>query len=241
MAAGGKELRRFSVYRRLMAENSQAVASDKEEAYDRAHGTENRVGYGESPAIVVVDLQNGETDPEHRMGSDLSQVIENTNELAAVAHEHDVPIVWVRTYYTHPDAKDAGVWQKKVPGLKTWIEGSKWVELDERLNVAEDDYVLQKRHASCFHDTELGSLFTAWGIDTVVLTGCSTGGCIRSTAIDANAMGYRPIVPDGCVNERSKELHNVNLFEIDTRFGDVQPMDEVEEYLASPGDYAGPL
>lgn len=203
----------------------------REEIYEKAKMDNARVGYGKRPAIAAIDLQYGETDEEHPMGSDLSGVIERTNELVDVAHEKGVPVFWTRVVYKHPDAADAGLWTKKIPAIADWTEGSRWVEIDDRCHVGEDDHILDKRHASSFHETELDSMLTAWECDTLIVTGCSTSGCVRATADDASAHGYHTIVPETCVDDRSEEQHLSHLWDIDRKFGDVEPTDSVRGYL----------
>lgn len=213
-------------------ETDSTDEASREEIYERGSmANDNRCGFGESPAIVAIDLQYGETDPAYPMGSDVSSVIENTNDLVDAAHEKGVPVIWSRVVYSHPDAIDAGMWTTKLPAIADWIEGRREVELDERCHVGADDHVLDKRHASCFHETELNSLLTAQGVDTVIVTGCSTSACVRETAADANAYGYRSIVPETCVGDRSDRQHEAHLFDIDAKFADVEPKETVEEYL----------
>jgi nicotinamidase-related amidase len=204
----------------------------REEIYEKGlMADDNRCGFGDRPAVVAIDLQYGETDPEYPMGSDLSDVIANTNELVDVAHEKDVPVVWTRVVYRHPEALDAGMWTEKMPAMRDWIEGRREVELDDRVHVADGDHVLDKRHASSFHETELNSTLTAQDVDTVIVTGCSTSACVRETAADASAYGYHSVVPETCVGDRSDEQHEAHLFDIDAKFADVEPTERVKQYL----------
>lgn len=204
--------------------------SEKQQIYAEAGIGEGRVGYGKSPVILVIDLQRGETDPSSPAGSDLSTVIEYTNEVIDAARSRGSPIVWVRLVKPSqtPNAK---LWAKKTPATRNWTEDSKWVQFDDRLAIAESDQILEKPHMSAFDGTELQSMLTAWGADTLILTGCSTSGCVRATAKDAIFRGYRPIIPEDCVGERSEENHRHNLWEIDTKLGDVRPTEEVISYL----------
>jgi nicotinamidase-related amidase len=206
----------------------------REEIYEKGLMIgDNRCGFGEWPAIVVIDLQYGETDPQYPMGSDLSSVIEHTNELVDIAHEKGVPVVWSRVVYKHPEAIDAAMWTKKLPAVKNWIEGRREAEMDERCHIGDDDHILDKRHASCFHETELNSMLTALDVDTVIVTGCSTSACVRETSADASAYGFHSIVPETCVGDRSSEQHEAHLFDIDAKFADVEPTERVKEYLDS--------
>lgn len=207
------------------------MAENKETIYEKAD-MDNHVGYGEDPALLVVDLQRGFTDPENPLGGDLTGVVERTNELIDAAREGDVPIVFARIVTTHEDAQDLGVWGEKIPSLATLREDSKWVELDPRLRVEDDDHVLDKRQASAYHETELESILTYFGTDTVIVTGCTTSGCIRATAVDSCSHGYYTIVPEKAVGDRATEPHDANLFDIDAKYGDVRPVDEVATVLA---------
>lgn len=209
------------------------MSEDREEIYERA-GMKDQFGYGESPVVVAVDFQNGMTDPENPLGSELDEMVANNNHIVEAAHQSDIPVVWTRVVYHDPDAADGGIWPEKIEPLKTLQSGSHWVELDERCIVAEDDYVLEKKHASAFHDTELDTMLTAWRIDTVVVTGCTTSGCVRASVIDACAHGYRTLVPEGCVDDRSTEQHDANMYDMDAKYADVRPLDEVVSYLNEP-------
>jgi len=153
--------------------------------------------------------------------------------LVDVAHDKGVPVFWTRVVYSHPDAADAGLWTKKAPLIAEWKEGTEWVEIDDRCHVGADDHILDKRHASSFHETELDSMLTSMGCDTVIVAGCSTSACVRSTVDDASAHGYHTIVPETCVGDRSEQQHEAHLWDLDKKFADVEPTDAVAEYLQS--------
>lgn len=206
------------------------MSEDREEIYDRA-GMKDQSGYGQSPAIVAIDFQTGMTNPENPLGSSLDAIVKQNERLVEAAHKHDVPVVWTRVVYTHPDAVDGGIWPEKIEPLKTLQAGSRWVKIDERCTVYEDDHILDKKQASAFHDTELDSMFTAWGIDTVITTGCTTSGCVRASVIDACANGYRVIIPEECIGDRSTEQHDANIYDMDAKYADMRPLEEVLTYL----------
>jgi nicotinamidase-related amidase len=206
------------------------MTDDKQAIYERAD-MNNQAGYGDDPAVLVVDLQTGFTDPDNPLGGDLMTVVERTNTLVDTAHEGNVPVVFTRIVTKHDDARDLGVWGEKVPSLATLQAGSEWVDIDPRLHVGEDDHVLDKRQASAYHETELDSMLTALDVDTVVITGCTTSGCIRATAVDACSHGYYTVIPESAVGDRAAEPHETNLFDIDSKYGDVRPVEEVADYL----------
>ncbi|MEF8875126.1 MAG: isochorismatase family protein [Haloarculaceae archaeon] len=206
------------------------MSPDKEAIYERA-GMDNRVGYGDAPALVVVDLQRAFTDPESPIGGDLDAVVERSNALVSAAHDAAVPVVFTRIVTKHEDMRDLGVWGEKVPSLRMLQAGADCVALDPRLDAGPDDHVLDKRQASAFHGTELDSMLTGLGVDTVVLAGATTSGCVRATAVDACSHGFYTVVPEGAVGDRAAEPHEANLFDIDAKYGDVRPVEEVRAYL----------
>lgn len=148
------------------------------------------------------------------------------------AHENDVPVIFTKVVYSRQNPIDSGLWPKKIPALRTWVRGSYPAQLDDRVHISDHDHVLVKPHASAFHGTELPSMLTAMGIDTVVITGCSTSGCVRATVSDASAHGFIPIIPGECVDDRSREQHQAHLWDIDSKFGDVRSKSKVLEYLS---------
>lgn len=202
----------------------------KEAVYERA-SMDTSVGYGERPMVLVVDLQKGFTDAENPLGGDLTGVVERTNTILEVAHDTGIPVVFTRIVSTHPTCADMGIWQRKIPRLDTLSAGSEWVELDDRLHTTDEDHVLDKRQASAFHETELSSMLAAWGVDTVIATGCTTSGCIRASVVDSCAHGYRTIVPAEAVGDRSEGPHSANLFDMNAKYADVRPVEEVVDYL----------
>ncbi len=209
-----------------------AESEDTEEIYERA-GFDSQVGYGSSPAVIVVDLQTGFTDPDHPLGGDLMSVIDKTNVLLEAAHDSDVPVVLSRIVVRHPDGHDLGIWGEKAPAIKLLEEGSEWTNIDPTLDVRERDYILDKRQASVFHQTELNSMLNYWGIDTVVVTGCTTSGCVRASVVDACSHGYRTIVPSDAVGDRASGPHEANLFDMNAKYGDVMTTEKVRQYLLS--------
>ena len=209
---------------------SEPVNSDTEKIYERA-GMNNRIGYGDTPVLLVIDLQKGFTDPENPLGGDLTDVVNRTNRLLEAARTGNIPVVFTRILTSHETSDDFGIWNEKIPALETLAVESKWVELDERLQRRENDYLLDKRQASAFHETELNSMLGARGTDTIVVAGCTTSGCVRASALDACQHGYRAIVPEEAVGDRAIEPHEANLFDIDAKYGDVRPIEETIEYL----------
>ncbi len=203
--------------------------ADTEELY-AARGLGGRIGFGHHPALLVIDMAIAFNDPAYKVGGDQTPTVEAIAELLPVAREHQVPIFFFTTAY-HPDGRDAGAFGKKVPALLELQLGDRGVEIDPRLAPADDEIVITKKYASCFFQTNLPSLLVTEGIDTIILTGCSTSGCVRAGAIDGVSHGYRVIVPRECVSDRAEGPHWANLFDIDAKYGDVMPLAETIDHV----------
>lgn len=198
----------------------------------RAKGLASPMGFGRRPAVLVVDLILGFTDPSSPLGSDLDAVIAATRRLLDACRDHEVPIFYTTTSYA-PGLRDAGLFVRKVPSLGELVEGSRAVELDPRLGRRDDETLVVKKYASAFFGTALASELTALGVDTLVVTGATTSGCVRATVVDAMQSGFRPIVPRECVGDRSTEAHEANLRDVEGKYGDVVALGEVLDLLES--------
>ncbi|MEQ3553006.1 isochorismatase family protein [Pseudonocardia nematodicida] len=185
---------------------------------------------GPRPALVVVDLSAGFTDPAYPTGSDLSDVVTATSALAEAARPAGVPVVWTTIAYS-PAELDTLPWLRKAPGMRGLVEGSDAVALDTRLPVHEHDLVVTKKGASAFFDTGLASFLTASGVDTVLVCGATTSGCVRASAVDAVQSGFGVLVPREAVGDRAAGPHEANLFDIDAKYGDVIALDDALGYL----------
>ena len=126
---------------------------------------------------------------------------------------------------------DGGIFVKKVPVLKTMIEGEPLAEIVPQLQPVDSDIIIVKQYASAFFGTSLAATLTSLGVDTILLTGCSTSGCVRASAVDGMQYGFRVIVPKECVGDRHAGPHEANLFDINSKYGDVVEKKEVMEYL----------
>lgn len=196
-------------------------------------GFQNRIGYGKKPAIVNVDLANAWT----REGSpftcyNMDEVVANVNKLLDVARTKNVPIFFFTTAY-ESNMIDSGIWAKKISVLKEHRLGSERNEIDSRLNPGKtkNEIVIVKKMASVFFETGLNLMLTALGVDTVIITGVTASACIRATVQDAVSYGFRPIIPEGTVSDRIPGAVEYNLFDLDAKFGDVESMENVIEYL----------
>ena len=197
---------------------------------DEAFG--GSVGLGDQPALVVIDLINAFTDPETDLGSDVSDVIDQSARLLAAFREHDLPRYFTTVAYEESYG-DAGQFIEKVPALRELTLGSDAVAVDDRLAPEGDERVILKKYASAFFGTDLQTELTTHRVDTLVLAGVTTSGCIRATAVDSLQHGYRTIVPADAVGDRAEGPHHANLFDIDAKYGDVV---DVETVLAALDD-----
>jgi len=197
----------------------------------RSDGFHGRAGFGKRPALIVVDLSVGFTDPASPLHCDLEPVVEAIERLLAVVRAGRLPVVYTTVAYDEAAKEKARVFIDKVPALLTLEAGSRWVEIDPRLAPQPGEPVLTKLFASAFFGTTLASLLMVQQCDGVIVTGASTSGCVRATAVDALQHGYRVVVPREAVGDRNPAAHEANLYDIDAKYGDVLPLDAVLEHL----------
>ena len=202
------------------------------ELYERS-GFGGRVGFGERPALVVIDLAKSWLDDSSPQGSSrLEPVLHNTITLLDVARRHGCPVFFTTMAFSRWEVK--GPYGRKLPHLGklgSLDAGSEMVELDPRLERREDEPLIVKPRASAFWGTPFDSYLASLSIDTLIITGCSTSGCIRGTAESAHNLNLRTIVVREAVGDRSPLAHETNLTDIDLRYADVVGMDETISYL----------
>ena len=195
-----------------------------------------KFGFGEKLAIVNIDFQNAytniaefktayETDPDQ---------IAHVNRISALARDRGMPVIWTHVAYAE-DASDAGVWGTRTntpDSLQNIKYGSRRHAFDDRCAIdAARDMVYTKRMPSAFFETPLQSLLVWHKVDTVVLTGGSTSGCIRATAVDSLSRGYRTIVPIETCADKHESYHFANLTDLQLKYADVEPVQVVVDWL----------
>ena len=206
----------------------------------QTRGFQRRIGYGARPALVIIDLANAWTKPGYAFTCDDMDVIIPTNQaLLKAARAKRIPIVYTTTAYQDPKGprSDTGLWHLKIPA-ETLYENSEAAAIDERIAPEEGEMVICKKSASAFYGTNLNAYLHAQRVDTVILTGVTMAGCVRHTTEDAIAGGFRPIVVREGVGDRVPGVVEWNLFDIDAKFGDVEPVEKVLEYLESIEPFA---
>ena len=207
--------------------------SDKEaqEVYEKA-GLGQGVTLGSRPAVLVIDFSCGFTDPECALGSDCTEAVEQTKRVLDAARAKGLPVIFTTIGY-EPSLKDGGLWLQKVPSLGDLQIGGRWVEIDPRLEPRTDETIVLKKGASAFFGTNLPAILVSQNVDSVILCGATTSGCVRATAIDLLQYGYPTLVPRECVGDRAQAPHEANLFDIDAKYADVVPLDDVLDYVES--------
>ena len=196
------------------------------------------VTMGERPAVLVVDFSCGFTDPECALGSELSDEVEATRRLLDAARAKGLPVVFT-TIGFEPSLRDGGLWLQMVPSLGDLQIGGRWVEIDPRLAPREDETIVLKKGASAFFGTNLAAILVSQGVDSVVLCGATTSGCIRATAIDLLQNGFPAMVPRECVGDRAQAPHEANLFDIQAKYADVVSLDDALAYVESVAGRVG--
>ena len=181
-------------------------------------------GVGRRPALVVVDINNGFTDPSSPLVCDLDDTVEAIRKLLEAMRRAELPVIYTTVSYGEGDKVAAKAFIDKVPVLLTLEAGSRWVEIDDRIAPRPNEPVLNKLFASAFYGTPLQSLLASHGCDSLIVTGASTSGCVRATAVDALQYGYRPVVPREAVGDRNPAAHEASLYDIDLKYGDVVPL-----------------
>ena len=202
----------------------------------KANPTRRRFGFGKRPAIINIDLQKAytcvgefatayETDP---------QQLAHVNKLSNALRAKGGPVVWTYVAYME-SGEDCGIWGTRTDtpdSLQNIKVGSRRSEFDDRLQIDHQrDVVINKRMASAFHETHLNSVFNFHGIDTVIVTGGSTSGCVRATVVDSLSRSFRTIVPEECVADKHESPHFANLYDMSVKYADVMSAKEVLAYL----------
>lgn len=203
--------------------------SDRE--FFRARGFGQQIGFGERPALLVIDLVKAFTDPERPLGADLDAQIAASNRLIDAAHDRGVPVIFSTVRYDDPNLGDAGIWALKQKGTASLLASGDGPELDGRLQYRPTDSILAKKYASCFFGTDLVPRLLARRVDTLILAGCTSSGCVRASAVDACQTGFRPMVVREAVGDRSAAAHAQSLFDLDAKYADVVSLDETLRYL----------
>lgn len=191
------------------------------------------LGLGQKPALLLVDMINGFTSAECPLGSDCPDVVAANATLLTAFREQDLPVVYTTVVFHHDD--QARVFRDRVPALNALTPDSHWVEVDPRLAPQAGEPVVEKHWASAFHGTRIDSLLRGQGVDSLVVTGLTTSGCVRASVVDGLQYDYRVVVPREAVGDRNPQAHEANLFDMHAKYADVWSLEQVLEKVKEIG------
>jgi len=189
-----------------------------------------RTGLGKTPSLLVVDFVNGFTDPEIFGGGNIPEAVTATVPLLALARAKGLPIIFTRIVYA-ADGSDASLWCQKVPRLRELTEASPASHVVSELAPLPGELVIRKTQASAFFGTHLAACLVSYGVDSLIVTGCTTSGCVRATVVDAMSHNYRTVVVTDCVGDRALDPHRANLFDMGQKYSDLMRSSEVISIL----------
>lgn len=192
------------------------------------------LGLGTKPALLVVDMIKGFTDPACPLGSSCPDVIAANTVLLDEFHRRGLPVYFTTVIYR--DDSQARVFRARIEALNLLRIDSHWIELDDKLPVEPEDVIVEKQWASAFHKTDLDQQLRQRGVDSLVVTGLTTSGCVRATAVDGLQYDYPVVVPREAVGDRNPQAHEANLFDLHAKYADVMALSELVAVLPdSPG------
>ncbi len=187
-------------------------------------------GLGERPALVLVHLICGFTDPRSPLGSNSDAVVAANLQLLAVFREAGLPIFYTTVVYRSPE--QATVFRARLPDLNILVPDSTWIQIDPRLAPQPGEAVIEKHHASAFHGTDLLTRLRASEADSLVVTGLTTSGCVRASVVDGMQHNFPVVVPREAVGDRNQNAHEANLFDMHAKYADVMSLAEVEAAIS---------
>jgi nicotinamidase-related amidase len=190
------------------------------------------LGVGANPALIVVDMTRGFTDPASPLGCACPEVVAANAKLLDAFHRRGLPVYFTTVVYYSDDR--ARVFRERLQALNILTPDSQWVQIDHRLAVHDTDVVIEKQWASAFHRTDLDQRLRGEVVDSLVVTGLTTSGCVRATAVDGLQYDYRIVVPREAVGDRNESAHEANLSDLHAKYADVMPVDEVIAALPAP-------
>ncbi len=193
--------------------------------FDRQHFGQ-RMGFGRHPALLIVDFTIGFNDPASFGGGNISAAVANTVPLLEKARERGLPVAHTRIVYAE-DASDTNVHCLKVPRLLALTESNPASHFVPELQPRAGEIVIRKRLPSAFFGTDLAGMLLAKGVDTLIIAGCTTSGCVRASTLDAMCHGFRPMVVSDCVGDRAEGPHSASLFDLGKKYADIMTRAEI--------------
>lgn len=196
------------------------------------------IALGQRPALILVDLIRGFTDPACALGAPADAVVAANVRLLAAFRAAGWPVVFTTVVYRNP--AQARVFRARIPALNLLTPDSPWITVDARLAPRPGEPVIEKQWASSFFATDLSERLRAVGADSLVVTGLTTSGCVRATVVDGLQHDYPVVVPREAVGDRNAAAHEANLHDLHAKYAEVQPLDEVLMSLAAIRPSASP-
>ena len=196
----------------------------------RQQGFGNRSGFGRSPALLIVDFVNGFNDPALFGGGNIGIAIASTRKLLQCARAQRLPIAFTRVVYAE-DGSDAGVFCLKAPGLAALTEHAPASQVVPELEPLNGEHIIRKTQPSAFFGTDLSGWLIGKGVDTLLVAGCTTSGCVRASVVDSMSYNFRTIVLTDCVGDRAIAPHESNLFDMGQKYADLMTSAEVIDHL----------
>ncbi len=191
-------------------------------------------GLGEKPALLVVDVIRGFTDPACPLGSDADSVVSANRALMGVFHDLGRPVFLTTVVYDN--THQASVFRARVPALNLLTRGSQWCDIDPRLPLIDSDQTVEKTHASAFHGTDLASILRTLNIDSLVITGLTTSGCVRASAVDGLQHNFKVVIPEEATGDRDQDAHISNLYDLNAKYVDVLSVEDTIHMLVSKSE-----
>lgn len=205
-------------------------AADLDTNYAKAFA--NRIGFGKRPALVLIDFAKAYFDPECELYADVESALQSALRIRKAAHSANIPVFLTRVAY-HRSGVDGGRFFEKTLPLKHFIEGAPMGDWAVGLEPSPDEIIVSKQYPSAFFGTSLSSTLTALGVDTVLLGGLSTSGCVRASCVDAVSHGFRTgVIAEAC-GDRHPAPHAANLFDMNAKYADVISETEAMQYLSN--------
>lgn len=203
---------------------TQDLSANYKKVYD------GRLGFGQTPALILVDFVQAYFDQNCPLYAGVENALESALRIRELARAAAIPVIYTNVVY-HDDGADGGVFFRKAPVLKNFMVGSPMGDWPSGLQPSDDELVISKQYPSAFFGTSLASTLRVMGIDTLIITGVTTSGCIRATCVDTMSHGFIPIVVADACGDRHEAPHEANLFDMNAKYADVVSESETVEYL----------
>lgn len=200
------------------------------EADYAAAGFDGALTPGKRPALILVDFARAYFDPACGLYAGAEEVRAVATGLASAAREANMPVVFTRVEYS--DAADGGLFYRKLPALSAFNRGNPFSDFTNDLAPVGTDIIITKQFPSAFFGTDLAKDLKALGVDTLLITGLSTSGCVRATALDALCHGFIPLVVEDACGDRDERVHDANIFDLRAKYAEIVDSAWARDYLA---------